>query len=153
MFIFRNWKPHPLRCSQNTCACLVQKGLQLGDALLTRATSNSGEQKSLVWQSQTAKISQDHLRSAKFPPILGAALLSPSGNPAPPTHVLWTAPGDAQPSAQRTRGTRGTWRLACSSASSAFCLVSQPQNIREKWRRIWGIGQSWRSNLMVIECN
>ena len=98
MFIFRNWKPHPLRCSQNTCACLVQKGLQLGDALLTRSTSNSGEQKSLVWR-QTAKISQDHLRSAKFPPILGAALLSPSGNPAPPTHVLWTAPGDAQPSA------------------------------------------------------
>ena len=39
MFIFRNRKPHPLRCSQNTCACLVQKGLQLGDALLTRATS------------------------------------------------------------------------------------------------------------------
>ena len=101
MFIFRNWKPHPLRCSQNTCACLVQKGLQLGDALLTRATSNSGEQKSLVWQSQTAKISQDHLRSAKFPPILGAALLSPSGNPAPPTHVLCrTAPGDPCP-AQR----------------------------------------------------
>jgi len=62
---------------------------------------NSGEQKSLVWQSQTAKISQDHLRSAKFPPILGAALLSPSGNPAPPTHVLCrTAPGDPWP-AQR----------------------------------------------------
>ena len=128
MFIFRNWKPHPLRCSQNTCACLVQKGLQLGDALLTRATSNSGEQKSLVWQSQTAKIIWDQPSFLQFLELLCC-------RPVVILHLQHTCCAGrrqvihAQPSAQRTRG---TWRLACSSASSAFCLVSQPQNIGEK---------------------
>ena len=96
---------------------------------------NSGEQKSLVWQSQTAKIIWDQPSFLQFLELLCC-------RPVVILHLQHTCCAGrrqvihGQPSAQRTRGTRGTWRLACSSASSAFCLVSQAQNIGEKMGKI-----------------